>query len=146
MPIHFRCESGRSYDLEDENAGRTIRCLGCEKSITVSTATASEPPSAVTPNPPATLEIPDNELVFPTLRSQGRETPSRVKPPRKREFNLTDLAIIGGFALMMASLLWYFIGYRWFGGDRHSPAGAMFLAGLTFLFQNIIKDMDGRRN
>jgi hypothetical protein len=35
MSIVFRCECGRAYDLEDENAGRTIHCLNCKKAISV---------------------------------------------------------------------------------------------------------------
>ena len=52
------------------------------------------------------------------------------------------MAMVVGSLLMAAAVLWYFVGYKWAGGDRYGGAAAMFMAGLLFLLRNIGKDME----
>lgn len=74
------------------------------------------------------------------------DSASASRPPSiKRRFNLTDMALAGGSIMMVAAVLWYFIGAKWFGGDRR-VAGALFVAGFVFLLKNIAKDMQGPRD
>jgi hypothetical protein len=138
MSIVVKCGCGRTYELTDESAGRTIRCLSCRRPVTVpATARPKLPPAAAATDVRA---APADAQHGPGSAASPSEFPGEV-PSVKRGFNLTDLAMIGGGVLMAAALLWYFIGYRLFGGERLYPAGILLVTGLSFMLSNIARDM-----
>ncbi|HWG46809.1 MAG TPA: hypothetical protein VN688_28865 [Gemmataceae bacterium] len=138
MSIIFKCECGRDYELEDENTPRTIHCLICKRPITVPVKSRPEIPSAVTTT--GVQSVPTDP--HPQVDSAASRSDLPSESPRiKRGFNLTDLALAGGGILMVAAFLWYFVGYRIFGGERLYPAGVLFLTGLLFIVRIMMRDM-----
>ena len=142
MPIAFQCECGRPFYLKDEYAARAIHCPNCRKPITVPLLT---PLTAITAGVQTLAATSDQG---PQRPGGGRDTVSADNnyPSIKHRFNLTDLALAVGITMMIAAVLWYFIGHRWLGGDRYAPAMGLFVAGVGFMFKYIIEDMDGPRD
>ena len=54
----------------------------------------------------------------------------------------SDLVLGGGALMMAAAALWYFIGFRLFGGPRLYPAVALSVMGLLLMIRSVEKGME----
>ena len=69
--ITIRCDCGASYQADDANVGRALRCKGCGKTLEIVA------PAAVASKPAAS----------PTTKA-GRHNPMTTAPQRERRFNI----------------------------------------------------------
>jgi len=153
MSIPFKCECGREYDFEHEYASRTIHCPKCRTDIDVPMLVPSTNGAALVatrvPSMPGTAQPRRVAGQGTVAGDEGRmeAMDSDVGPvdaisSSKRRLSSSDL-ILGGSALLMGlAALWYFIGFRLFGGPRLYPAIALLLTGILFMIRSVEKGME----
>jgi hypothetical protein len=153
MSIPFKCECGRTYDLEHEYAIRTIHCPNCETPINVplmvpsattgavrATGVRAIPATSQPPRVPGRHTVGGGERRLESMASGAG--PVDEMPSEKRGLSRSDL-VLGTSAIMMAAgALWYFVGFRLFGGPRLLPAIAMLVLGLLVMIRSVEKGME----
>jgi hypothetical protein len=153
MSIPFQCECGRAYDFEHEHAFRTIHCPKCRTPIDVPMLVPSANAAAVVATRvqamPATAQprrVPGQDTVAGDegrLEAMASDAgPVDESPSGRRRLGRSDLVLGGGAMMMVLAALWYFIGFRLFGGPRLYPAVALLVTGLLFLIRSVEKGME----
>lgn len=69
MPIIIQCSCGKKVGVNDEHAGKSIRCPACQ---TIHVAVASDSPPREEPLPSLELQSEEQELALPATRADDR--------------------------------------------------------------------------
>ncbi len=153
MSIPFKCECGRTYDFEHEYASRTIHCPKCRTPIDVpmlmpspngaalvATRVQAMPVTAQPRRVPGQDTVAGDERRMEAMDSDAG--PVDTMSSGKRRLSRSDLVLGASAILMAAAALWYFIGFRLFGGPRLYPAIALLVTGLLFMIRSVEKGME----
>ncbi len=115
MPLVFACPHCRTrYELPDQQRGRQIKCLRCQRMIV-----APGGPAPAAPRPQARPTAPRAAVpgrpTYPRAPSPVRRGPAPRPAPRRKRGRLVVLAL---FLIIGAAGA----GYAWFSGLGSSPA------------------------
>lgn len=99
MPVDFACDCGRMLRVEDDLAGKAVRCPICRKIVNaVAVPTEAEPPMAsIAPEVPAAAESAPQPAPRPgPLSRHGGVRPPPPPPGRTSRMAIVGLVISGG--------------------------------------------------
>ncbi len=141
MSIQLNCKCGRYFQLDDDQAGRSIKCPACDGMIAIPALSEVSAQAADSYAGVQTAASPTNSWGKPQNRGgdydydAGAERPQRptaIDPrflrnqpqPASRGFGGINAGIGGGMLMMLLAVIWFF--------------GALILADRIFLYPPIL--------